>query len=80
MIQEADVDSTIEEIHRTRERLAEKFGGDIKAILADARRRQAASGRPTWSGLSVNEPLDPGSGSSVPDNCETPPAVRQDVA
>lgn len=50
MIQKTDADTTIDEIHRTRERLAKKFGGDIKAILEDARRRQAASGRPTWSG------------------------------
>lgn len=43
-----DVDTTIDEIHQTRERLAAKFGGDIKAILEDARRRQEASGRPVW--------------------------------
>jgi len=50
MTRKTDVDTTIDDIHRTRERLAEKFGGDIKAILEDARRRQAASGRPTWRG------------------------------
>ena len=76
MIQKSDVDSTIEEIHRTRERLAEKFGGDIKAILEDARRRQAASGRPTWSELSANKSMHPSGGSSVPDNGETSPAAR----
>ena len=76
MIQKSDVDSTIEEIHRTRERLAEKFGGDIRAILVDARRRQAASGRPTWSALSANKPMYPSGGSSVPDNSETSPAVE----
>jgi hypothetical protein len=75
MIQKADVDSTIEEIHRTRERLAEKFGGDIRAILADARRRQAASGRPAWSGLSANKPMHPSGGSSAPDKSETSPAA-----
>lgn len=53
-----DVDTTIDEIHRTRERLAEQFGGDIKAILADARRRQAASGRPTWQGTSANKEVN----------------------
>jgi hypothetical protein len=41
-------DTTIEEIHRTRERMADKFGGDIAAILEDARKRQAASGHPVW--------------------------------
>ena len=75
MIQKADVDSTIEEIHRTRERLAEKFGGDIRAILTDARQRQAASGRPAWSGPSANKPRPPSGGSPAPDNSETSPAA-----
>ena len=48
MIQKLTDDPIIDEIHRIRERLAEKFGGDIKAILDDARRRQEASGRPIW--------------------------------
>jgi hypothetical protein len=56
MIQQTDVDTTIEEIHQTRERLAAKFGGDIRAILEDARRRQVASRRPTWKGkLPISE-------------------------
>jgi len=58
MIEKNDVDTTIDEIHRTRERLAEKFGGDIKAILADARRRQAESGRPVWHGRSANNAVN----------------------
>jgi hypothetical protein len=41
-------DTTIEDIHRTRRRIAEKFGGDLKAILEDAQKRQAASGREIW--------------------------------
>jgi len=41
-------DTTIDEIHRTRQEIAEKFGGDIAAILEDARSRQAASGRTEW--------------------------------
>jgi hypothetical protein len=45
-------DTTIEEIHRTREQIADKFGGDLAAILEDARKRQAASGRPVWQGPS----------------------------
>ena len=53
-----DVDTTIDDIHRTRERLAEKFGGDIKAILEDARQRQAASGRPIWQGTSANKAVN----------------------
>ena len=48
-------DTTIEEIHRTRERMADQFGGDIAAILDDARKRQSASGRAVWRGPSSNE-------------------------
>ena len=62
MIQKTDVDTTIDEIHRTRERLAAKFGGDIKAILADARRRQADSDRPVWHGRSANNAVNPSGG------------------
>ncbi len=43
-----DRDPTIDDIHRTRQRIAEKFGGDIDAILEDARKRQENSGRPVW--------------------------------
>jgi len=53
-------DATIEEIHRTRERMADKFGGDIAAILEDARTRQAASGRPVWQGISSNKGMQTG--------------------
>lgn len=48
-------DATIDEIHQTRQRVADKFGGDIAAILEDARERQAASGRPTWRAPSAKE-------------------------
>jgi hypothetical protein len=41
-------DTIVEEIHRIREQISDKFGGDIAAISEDARRRQAASGRPIW--------------------------------
>ncbi len=43
-------DDVIEEIHEARARIAEKFGGDIAAIVEDARRRQAVAGRPVWQG------------------------------
>ncbi|MGI8978040.1 MAG: hypothetical protein ACR2FY_02320 [Pirellulaceae bacterium] len=45
-----DRDTTIADIHQTRERISAKFGGDIAAILEDARRRQEEGGRPIWSG------------------------------
>ena len=37
-------DPIVEEIHRTREKLAAAFDYDIKAIFADLRKRQAALG------------------------------------
>jgi len=52
-------DTIIDEIHRTRERMADKFGGDIAAILEDARKRQEASGQPVWQGRSSNKSLNP---------------------
>ena len=55
-------DPILDEIHRTRQQIAEKFGGDITAILEDAWKRQAASGHPEWQGSSSNKvpiQLDP---------------------
>ncbi len=52
-------DTIIDEIHRTREQLAEKFGGDIAAILEDAWKRQESSGRAIWQGPSSNRALNP---------------------
>ena len=40
--------SPIEEIHRTRREISDRFGGDVFAIAEDAARRQAASKRPIW--------------------------------
>jgi hypothetical protein len=59
MSQKSKSDTTIQEIHRTRERMAEKFGGNIAAILEDARQRQAASGRPLWQGRSTDKGMPP---------------------
>jgi hypothetical protein len=42
-------DSTIEEIHRTRREISDRFEGDVFAIAEDAARRQAASNRPVWT-------------------------------
>lgn len=76
MIQKADIDSTIEDIHRTRERLAEKFGGDINAILDDARRRQSASDRPTWQGPLAQQAVHPSGSGDISDNAESIPVAR----
>jgi hypothetical protein len=52
-------DPIIDEIHRTRAQIAEKFGGDAAAILEDARKRQEASGRNIWQGPSPNKEVTP---------------------
>ena len=43
-----DRDTTIEDIHATRRRIAEKFGHDLAAIVQDAQERQATSGHEIW--------------------------------
>lgn len=48
-------DLVIDEIHQTRREISDRFGGDLHAILADARQRQAASGHPVWSQELVDE-------------------------
>jgi hypothetical protein len=42
-------DTTIADIHKIRERISDKFGGDIHSITQDARKRQEQSGRCTVS-------------------------------
>ncbi len=44
----SDRDTTIEDIQRTRRRIAEKFGHDLAAIVEDAEQRQASSGHEIW--------------------------------
>lgn len=41
-------DLTMDEIHKIRREISERFGGDVFAIAEDAARRQAASKRPVW--------------------------------
>lgn len=50
-------ESPIEEIHRTRREISDRFGGDVFAIAEDAARRQAASNRPIWKPKN-DEPSD----------------------
>jgi len=38
-------DRIVEEVRRVREKQAAKFGYDLKKIIADAKRKQQASGR-----------------------------------
>jgi hypothetical protein len=48
MIHKPDTDSVIDEIHRVRHEIADRFENDISAIAADADSRAENSGRPIW--------------------------------
>lgn len=50
-------DSVIEEIHRTREEISERFSGNINAIAEDAAGRQAMENRPVWKSKKLGKPL-----------------------
>ncbi len=50
-------DTTIDDIHRIRREISDRFGGDLHAIVEDARKRQAAAGRPVWQPGAENHPL-----------------------
>lgn len=52
-------ESPIEEIHRIRREISDRFGGDIAAIAEDAARRQAASNRPVWQPNATNKRMQP---------------------
>ena len=43
------VDSTVADIHKTRERISDACGGDVQAITEAAKRRQELSNRPSVS-------------------------------
>ncbi len=58
-------DSVLDEIHETRRETFERFGGDAKATLEDARQRQEAYGRPAWRAGEA--------GSSIPLEVEKAP-------
>jgi len=58
-------DPIIDEIHRTRREISDRFGGDLHAIVEDARKRQAASARPTWQPGADNHPMHRSSGGDV---------------
>ncbi|MCA9233627.1 MAG: hypothetical protein KDA57_23505 [Planctomycetales bacterium] len=47
-MKQKQTDSTIDDIHRIRREISDRFGGDVFAIAEDAARRQAASNRPVW--------------------------------
>jgi hypothetical protein len=55
MIRKPENESVIEEIHRIRREISDRFGGDVVAIANDAAQRQAASGRPVWQPKTTNQ-------------------------
>jgi hypothetical protein len=68
-------DPILDEIHRTRREISERFGGDLKAILEDARKRQEASGRPVWSRATANNTMHGSGGGEVAGGGESTPAA-----
>jgi len=44
-------DTIIDEIYAIRRQISDKFNGNISAIVADAKERQEADGRPEWKGV-----------------------------
>ncbi len=48
MITDREGDSVIEEIHQTREKISDRFNGNIAAIAEDAEQRQRESKRRIW--------------------------------
>ena len=59
-------DTTIADIHKTRERISDECGGDISAITAAAIRRQEHSSRPTVSyAEEPNKTVNPSGESGV---------------
>lgn len=75
MIQKT-TESPIEELHRIRREISDRFGGDIDAIAEDAGRRQAASGRPVWRPNSTNNPMHGSGGTDTSDGGKSNPAAR----
>lgn len=48
MIHQPQPESVVEELHRIRREISDRFGGDVAAIAKDAAERLARSGRRVW--------------------------------
>jgi hypothetical protein len=73
MIQKPKSETPIEEIHRIRREISDRFGGDI---AADAARRARESGRPMWHPKTTNHPIQRSGGGDVSSEGESTPAAR----
>jgi hypothetical protein len=60
MTRKPKAETPIDEIHRIRREISDRFGGDIVAIINDATQRQAASARPIWQPKTTNHPMHAG--------------------
>ena len=76
MIQKSKIETPIEEIHRIRREISDRFCGDIAAIAADADRRAQASGREIWHAKSTNKAMQRSGGGDVSDSGDSSPAAR----
>lgn len=75
MIQKSTTETPIEEIHRIRREISDRFLGDIAAIAADADRRAQASGRPIWQTEQTKQTMQQ-SGGDDSDNGNATPIAR----
>ena len=77
MIQKPETDPVIDEIHAVRREISERFGGDVRAIAADANARMLASGCPIWQPAG-NHPMQPSGevGRLEVDDQPSPPPDR----
>jgi hypothetical protein len=69
-------DSVIDEIHRTREEISERFNGNINAIAEDAAHRQAASTCLVWKPKIPNKSLQSGARLHIRSTESAEPVVR----
>ena len=76
MIQKSTAETPIEEIHRIRREISDRFGGDIAAIAADADRRARASGRPIWQPKTTNRTMQQSGDADTSSNGPPPPVGR----
>lgn len=75
MIQKPKTDPIVEEIHAVRREISDRFGGDVRAIAADANARMLASGCPIWKPAG-NHPMQPsGEGERFEVDAQSSPPI-----